>query len=74
MVCREQYLVTYSIDKNSYPVIYDLIECRGCVFLSLSIDGRVGPRILWCWLRSSLLSARRVKIPLWENFMKDSGK
>lgn len=33
MVSREQYLIFYSVDKNSYPVIHDLFECRGRVFL-----------------------------------------
>lgn len=32
MVSREQYLIFYPVDKNSYPVIHDLFECRGCLF------------------------------------------
>lgn len=32
MVSKGQYLIIYSVDKNSYPVIHNYLECRAVSF------------------------------------------
>ena len=39
MVSREQYVIIYSIETSSYPLIHEFLECRGSVFFTfMSID------------------------------------
>ena len=39
MVPREQYVIIYSIETSSYPLIHEFLECRDGVFFTfMSID------------------------------------